>query len=467
MTMNKVFNLWNVLFLFSLLLCGCGDDEGKGTPPPAGIELADGTSKLQETFADQTSPDGKGINFTSTGPWKAVVEEVVKNRADAPAVDWVILSQYSGDKAGSYNIEITLMPNFTGQERKAVIRIVCGDTEITITVVQKGVAESGKAPKIVKEIVYKEEHGQYAEIGWGNPGTETLSYIYDERGRVEKITRDRRVEANNMENSYTTFTFEYDVVGEITITEAERGEDGVKKTLAKLDKWGRVVRIESVNNSLEDVDAYEFGYNEAGQLAKMTYIGGYLNGNWDKYGYTDGMLNKFTEWWKGEEDVSEFPLSQVYPNRYSANTANIDLNSVEWFGEDVINFLYGMRLLGVGSKCLMEVALVYDDVDAETSPDRGYPTPGVTIPVSKKYIKEREEGFDKQIYELDENKYVTKFYSHQPYEVMRLTYDIVVSNELFNPQFPEKGYKGEVKNRKDTSLGKYQNTYTYTVKYKD
>lgn len=463
--MKKFFNLWNVLLICSLLLCACSDNEGEGTPPPAKIELADGTSDRQEVFADQTAADNKGVSFVSQGPWKAVVEEVVKTKAEATAADWVILSQYSGDKAGSYTISITLMPNFTGKERQAVIRIICGDTEITVTVVQKGVAESGAAPKIVKEIVYTEEHGKDAFIGWRHPATETVSYSYDERGRVARITRDRQVKADDRENSFVTYEFDYDVVGEITITETEKGEEQVNKIVAKLDNLGRVIRIEG--NSLEDVDAYEIGYNETGQLAKIAYIGGYLNGSWDRYSYTDGMLNKISEWYKGEENVTELSLNQLYPNRYSANTANIELNSVELFGEEIINYLYGMRLLGVGNKCLMEVALIYNDEDFAVSPEEGYKTPGDIIPMKYKSIKEREEGYDEQIYELDENNCVTKFYSYQPYKVMEVSYDIVVSSEFVDPEHPERGYKGEIKNRKVKELFEDKNTYTYTVKYKD
>lgn len=466
--MKKFFNLWNVLLICSLLLCACSDNEGEGTPPPAKIELADGTSDRQEVFADQTAADNKGVSFVSQGPWKAVVEEVVKTKAEATAADWVILSQYSGDKAGSYTISITLMPNFTGKERQAVIRIICGDTEITVTVVQKGVAESGAAPKIVKEIVYTEEHGKDASIGWGSPETETISYSYDERGRVVRIIRKRCIEGVEGE-SVSSYTFDYDVVGEITITGTDNESNIFSKTLAKLDNLGRVAMVKELYDAnTSELDNYEFGYNEAGQLAKMTYVGGYYSGNWDKYGYVDGLLNKITEWWDKQEDVTEVPIDKLYPNRYPANITNIDLNSVDWFGEKVLNYLYGMRLMGIGSRCLMEISLVYGDDYEVARPERqGYPEPNKIIKEQYRYIKEREKGYDTQVFEFDSDKYVTKFYSHQPYDVILVTYEIHVGSELVNPDLPEIGYKGVVENYQETIVGKDKNTYTYTVKYKD
>lgn len=462
--MKKVHVFISFMFLVGIFVWSCGDTE-EGTTSKDKIELTDGTPDKQEIFADETSTDDKGIRFTSPGPWKAVVEEVAKTKATNKAADWVILSQYSGDKAGSYTITLTLTPNFTGKDRQAVIRIICGDTEITITIVQRGTIESGTKPRMVKEIVYKEEYGEEAERNWGKPDTETTSYAYDERGRVARVTVKEQTEGEPEE--ITTYTFDYDVVGEITITETEDNNNDVTKILAKLDNLGRVVKLEEVNNPYGEVDAYEFGYNEAGQLAKMTYIGGTADGNWDKFGYTDGMLNKFTEWWDDEEDVTEIPVDQLYPNRYSANTTNIDLNAMDWGGEEVVNLLYGMRLFGVGSKCLMEIAMVYGDEDDVSSSQTGYDTPNQIIHENYIYIKERESGYDRQIYEFDKDRYVTRFYSHQPYKIMRATYDIVVGNELVDPGHPWLGYKWEIKNRQDTQIGEDKNTYSYTIKYLD
>lgn len=466
--MKKIFNLRNVLFLFSLLLCSCSDNEGQDTPPPAEIELSEGTSDRQEIFADQTQPDDKGISFTSQGPWKAIVEEVVKTKATASTADWVILSQYSGDKAGNYTISITLTPNFTGKERQAVIRIICGDTEITIIIVQKGVAESGTIPRMINEIVYTQKLGKDANIIWGEPETTTISYYYDERDRVVKVIRTKSVESDDNENRIITYTFDYDAVGEITINETEKGKDGVAKTLAKLDNQGRIMTIEEFDIPYKG-DSYEFSYNEAGQLAKMFYTDGpSADKYWDKYGYTDGMLNKFTEWWNGTEDVTEIPINQLYPNRYSANTTNIDLNSVEWFGEEVINLLYGMRRFGVGSKCLMEISMVYEKEEGSLEPGwSGFSKPNQVFHKEYKSIKTPKEGLEKQYYEFDANQYVTKFYSHRPYDIFLVTYDIVVGNELVNPEYPEQGYKAEIKNRKETKIGEDHNTHTYTVKYQN
>ena len=451
---------WSLLLL-SALLCGCSDDDGGGgTPPTTEIELSEGTPQKQEVFADETSASSKGISFTTNGAWKAVVEEVPASKAAQPA-DWVALSQYSGDKAGSYTLTVSLMPNFSGKERQAVIRIICGDSEITITIVQKGQMESGKAPRMVKKISYKEDFGKEAEYHWGKPENATFTYAYDERGRVV------RIDCTTAFDGSDSYTFDYGVVGEITMTNKDMTGEVTMKTVATLDEAGRIVKLENPNDPDGYQSAYAFGYNEAGQLAKVSYLDKGAKGNWTRFDYTDGLMNKITEWWHGEETVTELPVDVLYPNRYPANLANIDLNFPEWFGDEELDLLLGMRLLGTGCRYLKEVSMLYDedDMNSAIDPNMGYPNPNTTISKSYTYIKEPETGHDRQIYELDSEGYVTKFYSHLPYEIIKVTYEIVVGNELLDPNHPELGYRGEVRNRKETKVGEDKNTYTYTVEY--
>lgn len=450
-----------VLFLPAFFLCGCSNDDG-GKLPSDGIELSEGTSTRQEIFADQTTTGNKGISFTASGPWRAVVEEVPMSReAGDRTVDWVGLSQYSGDQAGSYTLAVSLSPNYTGSARQAVVRIICGDTEITITIVQKGEVESGQVPRMVKTLYYKEEYGSEADTYWGDPEETRTTYAYDERGRVARVVYES-LSGGSHPGEVETYTFDYGVVGEITITRRDKLDGSTTMLVAKLDGAGRVVELKE-GDSYESGDSYTFGYNEDGRLAKVAYDDG---GNWDKFSYTDGLLTGVTSWWNGEEEVSELPVQTLYPNRYPANLTNIDLNAADWFGETELDLLYGMRLFGTGSSCLREVSLIYDDESDVVSPGQpGYPTPGVTIKKEYTTVREREEeGHDQLVYEFDEG-YVSRFYSEQSYDIMRVTYDIVVGYELVDPEHPEAGYKGEIKNRKETKTGSDKNIYTYTVDY--
>ena len=141
-----------MLFLFIALgMVGCSDDEGTGN---GSVTLEQGVSSVQTIYADETSlGKGEGITFTTSGPWYAQVEEVLADdvhssvRASgvsARAVDWITLSQDRGDAAGEYTLYITLTVNDTGEARKAIIRIICGDAVVTITIEQGARTEAGE-----------------------------------------------------------------------------------------------------------------------------------------------------------------------------------------------------------------------------------------------------------------------------------------------------------------------------------
>ncbi|MDR1883325.1 MAG: RagB/SusD family nutrient uptake outer membrane protein [Prevotella sp.] len=107
------------------------------------ITVQDNGSLSQNVFADETQ--GKsGVTFTTTGAWMSSISETSAKKASAPA--WISIDPDHGDKAGNYTISISLEPNYTGTERTAIIRIVCGDNEITVSITQKSVKEDGKTP---------------------------------------------------------------------------------------------------------------------------------------------------------------------------------------------------------------------------------------------------------------------------------------------------------------------------------
>ena len=122
-----------VLTLFS----GCGKDKADDPKP---ITVANNGQLTQTVFADKTE-GASGVNITTTGAWTSSIAETAATRASAPA--WISISPESGDKAGQYNIVITLTPNTTRADRTAVITISCAGTEITITVTQKKEKEDG------------------------------------------------------------------------------------------------------------------------------------------------------------------------------------------------------------------------------------------------------------------------------------------------------------------------------------
>lgn len=136
--------LRNKLQIFFSVLCvcllgGCSEKEDSGE-----VRLVDGTKANQTIYADDTSEEGNGIKFSADGPWTAEVTEDASTRGSN--VHWISLSQYGGDQAGEYMITLSISPNYTGMDRTAYIRIYCGTSILTITVLQKATMENGDIP---------------------------------------------------------------------------------------------------------------------------------------------------------------------------------------------------------------------------------------------------------------------------------------------------------------------------------
>lgn len=132
--MKKLLRM--MLAICTLISCENGD-----VTTLKNIEVTGG-SLTQEVYADNTQ--GKeGIKFTTTGAWTSVVKPIT--RADASG--WLSIDPASGDKAGEYSIHINLEANYTGEDRTAEIKISCGETIMTASVLQKATTKDGVIPK--------------------------------------------------------------------------------------------------------------------------------------------------------------------------------------------------------------------------------------------------------------------------------------------------------------------------------
>lgn len=129
------------MLLASILWIACSEDGNEVKE----ITLKEGISNSQTVYADETQKTD-GIKFTAVAPWTATVSKVASSRADNNETDWLKLSAYSGS-AGEHTLSLTLSENTTGLDRKAEIRIVCGETTITIIVEQKATTQTGDKPK--------------------------------------------------------------------------------------------------------------------------------------------------------------------------------------------------------------------------------------------------------------------------------------------------------------------------------
>lgn len=115
--------LSTVAFVATLFVACDGLDDGSKA-----IEFTDGTKPAQTFYADDTAGS---VKFRAADAWTATVFDATR-----ASVDWITLSRYSGE-AGECEITVTFDENTSGEERKAEIHIICGDTSITVTITQK------------------------------------------------------------------------------------------------------------------------------------------------------------------------------------------------------------------------------------------------------------------------------------------------------------------------------------------
>ncbi len=471
--MKKNIYLAVCLLLTGALCWSCSDDNGDDLGKD--VVLDKGTQTEHVVYANDKDLKDEGVKFTTQGPWRAEVEEV-KTRAEATVgntVDWLVLSQYEGDHAGNYTITLTLKQNFTGKARKAVIRIICGDTVITITVEQKAEKENGVKLRRVKSVDFTETYGSGYEEQEGSKGRKAgYTYSFDEQGRVARIVESWDVSGRYNEKETATYSFDYRIVGEITVDrhsesyyDGHKSEDDDKFVLA-LNEQGNVVSIKEYDDY--DETETQVGYTEDGRLGKLSgkENGGY---SWtEKFFYTDGLLTKAEYFESGSDtDVQEFKVDELYPNRYPSAGTNLDFNAFLFeVGEhDITGILYQIGLLGKGSDCLMEIGGFSDDYEM-SNPSPFYNEPGKVYKKTEKRIKYPEGEVALPVkYEFDADKYVTKFSYEDPYELYEYYYEIHVGYELQNPDDPYSGYRYEIKNTKWTKLADESNVYTYTVVY--
>lgn len=482
--MKRLFCL-SILLLAGAVCWSCSDDEnGGGDDSKGDIVLDKGTQTEQVVYANDKGIKHEGIKFATPGPWKAEVKEVsTKAVAEtAQTVDWLTLSQYSGDKAGDYTITLTLKQNFTGKSRKAEIRIICGDTVITITVEQKAEKEDGKKLKRVKSVTYRDIFGPgYKEVHTSYTSEKgSYTYSYDERGRVAKVVL--KSEESNVENTYNvedtyTYRFDYHIVGEIMVdchheyrrfSYNEKYEEDSKYFLT-LNEQGNVVRIKGNN----DYDGYDrdvqIDYTEDGRLGMLAEENEDWNNWYQKVYYTDGLLTKLEYWEAGDSaQIEEHPVDRLYPRRIPANSTNIDFNAffnvMPGFGtlEDI---LYQIGLFGKGSDCLVE--MLDQELESLLMPIPNYYEPNKVHAYTNKYIKYlRNEMVLPIKYEFDGDQFVTKFWYEEPYELWEHKYEDHVGNIKQDPNYPSSPYEFERVTIYDKLLNRDEkNTYVYTVVY--
>ena len=357
--MKKIYYCASVLCLSLCLLSACSSDgeEGDIIPGKNEVVLDKGTSTNQTVFADETVKN-EGIKFVATAPWKAEVKEV-SAQTRASEVEWLKLNLYSGE-AGEYTLQLTLLPNLTGEDRVAEIVITCGDTVIRIRVEQKGTKADGQKPDVqtkrfVNSVLYKWEDSPgdwrqgIVEFSYNPDGMLSKMASYFDFNENNVLEPDERVEGFDWSSE---FVYEGKTV-KLHIKEMDDKEDKLTRTDAVLTLNDEGYVSESKYVYLED---------GTGTFIRNTYKNGQIvfsNSEYSESASTDKMVWKDGNLIKvlsdpDKQDKAAYYSEIIYGDEPNRPEVSIDLNflcaNTEWydcFGE---NGAFGVKIAGLLGK---------------------------------------------------------------------------------------------------------------------
>ena len=333
--MKKI--IYHFLVLPLLLLAACSNDDGEGT-----IMISKDQLK-QSAYADDVE---KGITFTATEAWRTEVD-YVGTKAETTPEQWVSLDPPSGE-AGEVTIKVVLSTNYTGADRKASIRILCGETVITVTIEQKSVTEKGEipddeinAPGEFKNLVSKIEIETTISYSQTEKSRSEWIFTYDDRNRIVSFEGyDIYNEKREIDWSYT-FTYSGNTIHSLEkLYESDSDEIYESRGTYTLDDNQNVIE-------------WKEEYNETGtpeeNHGKITYEDGYFASSESTVSESDPSIDQAI-WENGNL------VSAVYEDHYTyvstmeygdtPNCANLDFNyllaGTEW--------LYCLAFEGEGMK---------------------------------------------------------------------------------------------------------------------
>ncbi len=291
--------LWLALLgVLTMTACSKDDKPKDPTTPDEGIEITAGNEN-QTIYADETEAP-EGIQFTATSAWTADVKASAATRANS--VDWVRLlfngvEKYNGD-AGSFTMTVELSENTTGRSRTVTITLVCGDTRITITIVQDGRTE-------------EEAQSDESNIGIPAPGSRLVSRItsdgyatdftYDAKNRVVKTEQtytydDGTVSKDVSEIAYTSNGL---VIDEYYFM---NGQEYERETITLVVGSNGY----AISGTEEDEDSsaiWEAEYDAGGYLARHQYDD---EGDWIDYTWSGGNITEIGYTWSQFSSVFEY-----------------------------------------------------------------------------------------------------------------------------------------------------------------
>ncbi len=324
-----------VALLSAFFIISCSNDDG---------EIKMKTSREITVYADDNSA-AEAIRFEASNSWKASVSY----QTAEGGTDWITLSAYSGG-VGECSISLTLKPNTTGKDRKAVITIDTGEEVVTITVEQKATSKEDDDPIVPDENVNPATYRivEIAQHNWYKSGSKleddgdgTYKFTYDSSNRLVRIvyTEIDQVDYNSgytgpkeTETVVTTCDITYTagtVAYEITTT-IDGVEQKVKPSGSIVLENGRAVSGTCIDYDEKDdgsfkkyVTTYTLAYDKDGYLVKSSLVENGEKANDEVITWTNGNPTQVAWGYTGNTQLTD---KATYGS--VKNCANLDLN---WF----------------------------------------------------------------------------------------------------------------------------------------
>ncbi|MDR2424523.1 MAG: BACON domain-containing protein, partial [Prevotellaceae bacterium] len=223
----------------------------------------------QTVYADKTT--GKSsVNITTTGAWTSSIAEAPATRAAAPT--WISISPSSGNAAGAYAIAVTLEPNYSGDDRSAVITISCEGQQIVINLTQTSKKEDGTT--LQKKYLPKRIYGTNEDGEWSG------NFEYDEQDRLVRFSPVHKgfaIEVAYLTDS--TFRASYRDLDDNAVYRTDNyliAGDSVHVNEVEVEinwSWSYSYKIENGKMLYENApyDSTSFRYDAAGNIAQVNH----------------------------------------------------------------------------------------------------------------------------------------------------------------------------------------------------
>ena len=301
----------------------------------------------------------------------------------------------------------------------------------------------------------------------------TYTFEYDDHDRVSSYTIDIRPSNDPESSSQLVSSIDYSAPDRLRI-EDRWSDVGTQTYDVLLNDKGYIRQGKShpysYDDKIDEFFTYEIEYNDEDRISRVAY-----SNTWNTYTYKAGVLSggSYSDGAQSDE-ISGF---EQYFNQTPNDKLNLDINMLflpgmllEEPSEGEVPGRLGrlalLRLAGRGMDRYTTIFTGWSDDEEASVATPGYPEPNVKVHKSYEYYTYVEDTEERLDYVFNDDGTVASVTAHATVAKIKHEYDIVVGNELVKPEYPEAGYKYEIKNRKDTELDRGTNSAVYSFTYR-